>query len=182
MTGNSYFVSAAQVVNQSRRFVTDAAQSRRDFKIFVAPVLEKIFEGEVIGVETRDDPLAKFLDCRVGVDYLVRDAKGHLFGLSSRVQRTARPWRTFTIREHRPNGKQPSEMTRLLGGGLVDYFAQSYIADDGRTVIGVVRASDLAEYLRGGQYERKKSYSGETFAVVLWRDLQEAGVRLVVVE
>lgn len=163
-------------------FEADAAKGKVGTKKFIAPVLKKIFGGEVVQTENRLNDFEQTLDCDHSIDGLVCSPRG-LLPFAARFQSV--DYGTFPIRFSRPTGAE-TEYDKILkaletkSATRPFYHAQGYADGDGGAVVAVVRTADLFNFIKQHRDKTKKipQADGTTILAVLWRDLKQAGVRI----
>ena len=181
----------------NRSVATSLSVSSADFRNLVWPAIRPMLGGgEIEAVEAvTAEQTTERLDWLAGIDawhYLADD--GGMRGIASRVQWLdprwiARwPWRTFTVRRSLPSGR-PTEYDKRLAAlrqshlGLLSphLTVQAYVRDKGVgpvDCVGIVRTCDLIEYIENANPRVNRAATGQTFFVVRWDDLTNAGVRV----
>ena len=161
-------------------FQTDAAKGKVGTKKFVAPVLKKLFGGEVVQTENRLNRFEQSLDCNHSIDGFVCSPRG-LLPFAARYQSVN--YGSFPIRFSRPTGAETeySKIVRALETNSAMrpfYHAQGYSDEDGGAVVAVVRTEDLFSFIKQHRNKTKIIPQADKTEVlaVFWRDLKQAGV------
>jgi hypothetical protein len=173
----------------------DLSDSAYDFLRVVWPKIEPFCAGgrlEPIESTTSRRRIDHDLDILAGIDaWHMLDSKGVMRGIASRVQWGPKNWRTFTIRESRPNGSATEFAKRLYALDHLDQgwlfpslTIQAYVTQK-RTgcLLGaaIIHTSDLFKYARAPstpQRRRRASNGGEGFLHYGWADLRKAGYHI----
>lgn len=157
------------------------------FKDVVWPALSpRLGSADVIPVESVTEyKFAKELDTNAGIDAWVLQRQGYLRGLASRVQRTDRNWRTFTVRMSRLSGR-PTEyhkrkMEMATDGAITPYYwAHAYVSPAG-VLLGaaVAKASDVILAVGYQIGRERRNPDGTIFWCVPWDELPTSGYSLI---
>ncbi|MDY6776349.1 hypothetical protein ACEU6E_10775 (plasmid) [Halorutilales archaeon Cl-col2-1] len=170
-------------------FSDDLKSSANAFEKVVYPEIEGEIDGnEIIPVENvhTESDVQKLLDTRAGIDALVRDEKGRLYGVASRVQYGA-DWGSFTVRGFRSSGSKTEYRKRIeeIEGdkhAIYPYYTcQAYVKEGRLLNAAVCKTQDLIEYIDQGDYQQdydvkicnKDGDSLQTLFVVFWGDFVE---------
>lgn len=172
----------------------DLSDSAYDFLRVVWPEIEQLCAGgrlEPVESTTSRRRIDHDLDVLAGIDaWHMLDSQGVMRGIASRVQWGPKNWRTFTIRESRPNYRGANEFDKRLyaldhldqGWLFPSLTIQAYVtAKRSGQLLGaaIIHTSDLFIYAR--DHKRKPRYAsngGEGFIHYDWGELRRAGVRL----
>lgn len=175
--------------NGTNNFDDSLMQSVKDSKkvILVVQNCIRYFEGTHVILKSNEDrhiiPGAKYSDMRSGQDLLCFDMNdgSQICGVASRIQRTQKCYRTFTIREYRESGaeteysKRRNELDKNRIGPKYTY--QAYIDPDNNQLTGLamVRTIDLFDAVDNGLFYRQHtgwSQKGQAgFLVIEWDEL-----------
>lgn len=162
-------------------FSSDAAKGKVGTKKFIAPVLKKLFGGEVVQTENRLNDFERTLDCDHSIDGFVCSPKG-LLPFAARYQK--KNYESFGIRYSRPTGTETEykKIVKALETNSATrpfYHAQGYADGDG-AVVAVVSTKDLFSFIKQRPDKTKIILQADKTAViaVFWRDLKQAGVRI----
>lgn len=171
-------------------WTNDLAKSIGNFERYILPVLPKLVRGKYIRVEGTLEEIAEMLDKRVGIDAMI-DQGDLVYGLGSRIQIDSGVWNTFTIRMERESGNQ-TELEKLRKAILNDSMRphltlHAYIENGKLQSVAVARTRDIIEYIDTHDCPVRRSWDADTqkwaqFAFVYWRDMIEAGYRVVALD
>lgn len=168
--------------------VEEAIQrSAETFRDTVWPHLaESLGGGELIPVETvTDSGFARLLDMLGMTDaWQVVNNRG-MRGLSTRVQWTQRPYRTWTVRSQLNSGRA-TEFHKLMQPGdwqLPHYIVQAYVHPITLECLAAaaIRTADLQTMLRNGWHEREKENPRDRnlFIPVSWLTAHIYGLEVI---
>lgn len=158
-------------------------QTAQDFQNHIAPVFRQLYKGCVlVHTETFEDELSKAFDNNAGIDvWLINNEHATPLGIASRIQRSDKNWRTFTIRRQRDNGSPTEFVKRTQALELGNLFPaltyQAYISKDGKKLLGMAIAHtwQLFDYIKyckdiETNHTGQNQFGQASFYVISWRD------------
>lgn len=160
------------------------------FDRLVRPEASRLLGGQFEIVEAvTATGVAKTLDVLSGVDlWLVRDGQG-VRAVASRVQKTFKSWRTFTIRKARDSGAA-TEYEKRKHAFEHEYLyphltLQAYVNQQADQLLGfaAMRTRSLWAMIEAGQCTVNRTGANQngqaSFYVVRWDDVGPAGYTLI---
>lgn len=174
-------------------FKQSMTKTMSDFNEKVLPVLNKNYPSmKFVEVEGKaDNEITKDFDVYAGIDvYGVRLAVSDMIGIASRIQRSKKAWRTFTVRKERKSGSLTEYAKRkyaISKGSLYPMLTmQAYIEENDNVVIGIVRTKDLIEYIDKCEPKIRTTGSDKigqaSFFVCPWDDILKNGYKVYILE
>lgn len=161
-----------------------------NYQKYVLPALKLTYPKnnffEIEGLTT--DEVLKNFDTYAGMDAYMTDGI-NLRPIASRIQYSV-PYRSFTIRFSRDSGA-PTEFEKIdraikYGYARPYYHIQTYIVNENKVFIGIVRTKDLWFYINHYSPEIKrtgvKQHGQANFYVCYWDDLYKAGIEVIEIE
>lgn len=162
-------------------FKADAAKGKAGTKKFIAPVLKRLFGGEVVITENRLNDFERSLDCDHSIDGFVCAPTRGLLPFAARFQ--SFNYGSFPIRSARSTGSKTeydkiAKALKEKSAMRPVYHAQGYAEGNG-AVVAVVRTADLFSFIETNQSKTKiiPQADGTSIRAALWRDLKQAGVQ-----
>ena len=166
-------------------FNQSMSQTKSDFEKIIKPIFENLFtKSSFLSLENVNNPACKWLDTSAGVDLLIKhNEKLFLRTVASRIQRTDKDWKTFTIRLERDNGtmtEYEKKMTAFRHGGVLPTLTyQAYISkDDGKLIsLGIAWTVDILDYTKSNEIETRHTGDEQIgqakFYYIKWADFKK---------
>lgn len=173
----------------------DVAESMRWSSALFAGQVWPIISGEIGGgelilMEGRPDThLALMLDARAGIDGWQLIQNGGIRGIASRVQKSERVWRSFTVRYRLPSAAPTEYQKRKHAiesddGQIYPHFTVHAYAKTETgpiTAVAVCRTKDLISAIDAG-LAVERMCSGTTFKAIFWDCMSKAGYEVKIWE
>ena len=163
-------------------FQTDSKNSQSRFSRFVEPALRALGFSDVVSAEKQDSQLKRLLDF-AGVDALAKDKDGATVTLASRVIEVkpyGDDYDCFSMRASRRNGyaTELGKLKRAIKNNSLRpmWHCQSFISEDGTATVGIIRTTDLIQFIDSNETRIKDTRDGAQFIIADWNDLKSAGV------
>lgn len=140
-------------------------------------IKDKIFKGaDFRCIEKSKNELLLWFDKFAGIDYIVKNKEGQMFGIAARIQ-FGKNWETFTIRYQRKTGSKTEFEKRkeaISKGFFYPLFTmQAYFDRSGKNLIAACLVSTVAlyDFIEKNPGKVQKRESDNIFLVVKWEDL-----------
>lgn len=170
----------------------DLRKSTDVWQHLVWPAVRGVLRGgELLRMEDSPEHIAYLLDVRAGIDgFQVHETLG-LRGIASRVQVTARPYNTFTIRTERESGvdteytKRREAINTGTGWLYPALTIHAYVKTWSGPLlsVGVAFTGDIIKCVerRWCTFNQVQSRGVAKFAVVDWQEMRRRGFAVAIV-